>query len=183
MVPQRPARPALAALAVAGLLAGCAAQPGTAASINGVRVSEDDLADAHGDYVALTNQPTEPAVVLNTMLAAEVLPGIAAEHDVVLSDDDVVSLLDRQAEAAGTTAPEDGYSDAFVDLGRYLFLVPSLQNAQQGQAVLEEFSTAMADADIEVNPRYGTVDETGIISPLSPDWIAQPEGADPGLDR
>lgn len=171
MVPTRPARLALA-LAAAGLLAGCAAQPGTAGTINGARVTEAELADATGDYVELTAQPTEPVVVLNTLLAAEVLPGIAAKYDIAYSDQEVVDRLAEQAQNLPAGVPEGGFSDAFVDLGRYLFLYSAVQEDPDGEAILGEFTAAMAQADISVSPRYGQAGEGGVIQPVSREWLA-----------
>lgn len=172
MTTQRRARHTLV-LATAGLLlAGCAAQPGTAGSIDGERITQNELEDATSEYVALTGQETEPVVVLNTLLAAEVLPGIAAEHGYALSDGEIEALYAEQAAALGAEAPADGYSDAFIDLGRYLFVYSEVAASADAQAVFDEFTAAMADADIAVNPRYGEVNAEGVIEPTSHDWLA-----------
>ena len=68
--------------------------------------------------------------------------------------------------------PADGYSDAFIDLGRYLFVYSEVAASPDAQAVFDEFTAAMADADIEVNPRYGEVNAEGVIGPTSHDWLA-----------
>lgn len=166
----RPAR-ALVVLAAAGLaLSGCAAQPGTAAVVNGERITSNDLDDATLEYVALTGQETEPVVVLNTLIAAEILPEVAAERGVAYSDEQVAERFTEQAALLGTTAPES-YSEAFLDLGHYLFTVIDVQTSPDGAAILEEFSARMAEADVEINPRYGQAQD-GTIAPIEHDWLA-----------
>ena len=61
-------------LLTAAALAGCSAQPGTAAVINGTKITEGELDDATLEYVGLTGQEAQPSVVLNTLLAAEIFP-------------------------------------------------------------------------------------------------------------
>lgn len=174
MTTQRPARHVRAlVLATAGLLlAGCSAQPGTAGSIDGERITQNELEDATSEYVALTGQATEPVVVLNTLLAAQVLPGIAAEHGYALSDGEIESLYAEQAAALGAEVPAGGYSPAFIELGRYLFVYSEVAASPDAQAVFDEFTTAMVEADIAINPRYGEVNDEGVIQPTTHDWLA-----------
>ncbi|WP_127129795.1 hypothetical protein [Georgenia sp. SYP-B2076] len=173
---------ALVVLAAAGVaLSGCAAQPGTAAVVNGTRITENELDDATLEYVSLTGQKTEPVAVLSTLIAAEVLPKIAADHGVVYSDEQVIEMYKQQAGLLGTTAPKS-YSPAFVDLGHYLFAALDLQSSPEGPAVMEEFTKAMADADIDVNPRYGQAVD-GSIKPVAHDWIAPTETAGQGAAK
>ena len=161
------------AVAVAVGVAGCSAQPGTAAVVNGTRITEAQLDDATLEYVDLTGQPAEPSVVLNTLIAADVFPAIAAKHGLALSDQQVEQRFEELAQQQGAKAPEGGFSPAFIDLGHYLFAAAAAQSSPDAQAVSEEFSAAMAKAKIEVNPRYGEVTKDGAIQPIKHDWIAQ----------
>lgn len=164
-------------LLTAAALAGCSAQPGTAAVINGTKITEGELDDATLEYVGLTGQEAQPSVVLNTLLAAEIFPSIAAEYGLALSDEQVTERLQEQAALQGADIPADGYSEAFIDLGHYLFSSIEAQARPDAAAIFQEFTTAMAEADIEVNPRYGQVGEDGIIAPSDKDWLATPEAA------
>lgn len=169
------------AVAVAVGVAGCSAQPGTAAVVNGTRITEDQLDDATLEYVDLTGQPAEPAVVLNTLIAADVFPAIAAKHGLALSDQQVEQRFEELAQQQGAKVPEGGFSPAFIDLGHYLFAAAAAQQSADAQAVSEEFSAAMSDATIEVNPRYGEVTKEGAIQPVQHPWIVQtPEAAPQG---
>jgi hypothetical protein len=158
----------------AAALAGCSAQPGTAAVINGTKITEGELDDATLEFGDLTGEPPQPSIVLNTLLAAEVFPAIAAEHGIALSDEQVAERLDEQAALQGAEIPADGYSSAFIDLGHYLFSATEAQSHPDATAIFEEFTAAMADADIEVNPRYGQVQDNGEIVPSQHDWLVTP---------
>lgn len=174
---RRVARTLLPLVAGALVLGGCAAKPGTAGVVNGERVTENEVSDAAREYVELTGQATDRSVVLNTLMAAEVLPDIAAEHGYAISDGEVTAAYDEQAVTLGGEASADGYSAAFIDLGRYIFLFSQIQSSPDGEQVVAEFTEAMADADITVNPRYGSPDEQGVIQPAERDWIV---GSDSG---
>lgn len=164
---------ALAALAVAGVaLAGCSAQPGTAAVVDGHRITVNDVDVAHREFVAITGQDAQPVAVLNTLVAAQLLPGIAAGYDIAYSDEQIEDAFAQQIQLTGGKEPEGGFADATIELGRYLFVLTDVQASPDGQAIAEEFGAQMADADTEVNPRYGEIDESGIISPVAHDWIA-----------
>ncbi|MFD1504248.1 hypothetical protein FE374_04170 [Georgenia yuyongxinii] len=162
-------------LLTAAALAGCSAQPGTAAVINGTKITEGELDDATLEFGDLTGQPPQPSVVLNTLLAAEVFPSIAAEHGLALSDQQVTQRLEEQAVLQGAEVPVDGYSPAFIDLGHYLFSATDAQAHPEAAAIFQEFTTAMGEADIEVNPRYGQVEDSGEIVPSQHDWLVTPD--------
>ena len=167
------------AVAVAVGVAGCSAQPGTAAVVNGTRITEDQLDDATLEYVDLTGQPAEPTVVLNTLIAADVFPAIAAKHGLALSDQQVEQRFEDLAKQQGAKVPEGGFSPAFIELGHYLFAAAAAQSSPEAQAVSQDFSTAMAEAKIEVNPRYGEVSKEGTIQPAQHPWLAQAPEATP----
>lgn len=164
----------LAVLAVAGVaLAGCSAQPGTAAVVDGHRITVGDVDVAQREFVDITGQAdTQPRAVLNTLVAAQVLPDIAAEHGIAYSDEQVEDAFAQQIVLAGSEVPAGGFADATIEIGRYLFVLTDVQSSPDGQAIATEFAEQMAAADTEVNPRYGTIDEGGVISPVEHDWIA-----------
>lgn len=167
-----------AALAAAGLvLAGCAAQPGTAATVNGTTISENDVDDATVEYVALTGQETSPVVVLNTLVQAELLDPIASDAGYAYSDAEVRNFFLEQAALSGAQERPDVDSRAFLDLGRYLLQYNEISTSQDAQTILTELGTSLQEADLKVNPRYGQANESGVIVPTAKEWIQPSEQA------
>jgi len=164
------------ALAAAGLvLAGCAAQPGAAATVNGTTISENDVDDATAEFVALTGQDTTPVVVLNTLVQAELLDPIATKAGYAVSDAQVQKFFLEQGALAGAEEPPNVDSPAFLDLGRFLMQYNEINSSQDAQKILTELGTALQDADVKVNPRYGQTNESGVIVPTAKEWIHQDE--------
>jgi hypothetical protein len=166
-----------AALAAAGLvLGGCAAQPGTAATVNGTTISENEVDEATSEFIALTGQEdVTPVAVLNTLVEGAVLDPIATEAGYAVSDAEVERFYLEQASLAGATASPDVDSPAFIDLGRYLLQYNEIYASPDAQAIFAEAETARQEADIEVNPRYGQTDEAGDFVPTVREWIHQGE--------
>ncbi|MHB1064330.1 MAG: SurA N-terminal domain-containing protein [Georgenia sp.] len=164
----------LAALAVAGVaLAGCSAQPGTAAVIDGTRITIDDVDVAQREFVEITGQSdAQPRAVLNTLMAAQVLPDVAAGYGIAYSDEQITDIFAEQLTTAGNEVPEGGFADSTLELGRYLFVLTDVQSSPDGQAIAEAFGARMKEAKTVVNPRYGEIDENGLIAPVTHDWIA-----------
>ncbi|MCK6211000.1 SurA N-terminal domain-containing protein [Georgenia sp. EYE_87] len=167
------------ALAAAGLaLAGCSAQPGTAATVNGTTISENEVDEATSEFIALTGQQdVTPVAVLNTLVEGELLDPIAIEAGYAVSDAEVEQFFLEQASAAGATQRPDVESEAFLDLGRYLLQYNEIYASPDAQAIFAEAETARQEADIEVNPRYAQTDDSGAFVPTVRDWIHQGEPA------
>ncbi|MPV38348.1 SurA N-terminal domain-containing protein [Georgenia subflava] len=169
-------RPVVAAAAAGLALAGCAAQPGTAATVNGVTISENAVDDATGEYVAFSGQETAPVVILNTLVQAELLTPIANEAGYAVSDAEVEQFFLEQAVMLGNAELPENSSDAFIDLGRFLMQYNEVSSSPDAEAVLTQLGTELTEADLEVNPRYGELTEEGSIVPTTHEWIAQPTG-------
>lgn len=161
---------------VAGVtLAGCAAQPGTAAEVEGSRITTNEVDVAHREFIAITGQAeTSVVAVLNTLMAAELLPEVASEYGIAYSDEQITDAFEQQAALAGSEVPEGGYADSTLDLGRYLLVLGDVQASPDAQEIAEAFGARMAEADAVVNPRYGEIDENGLITPVVHDWLATP---------
>ena len=168
-----------AALAVAGLaLAGCAAQPGTAATVNGTTISENEVNEATAEFVALTGrEDVTPVAVLNTLVEGEVLDPIATKAGYAVSDAEVQRFFLEQASLAGVSQSPDVDSKAFLDLGRYLLQYNEIYASPDAQTIFAEAEKARQAADIKLNPRYGQTDEAGDFVPAVRDWIHQGEPA------
>lgn len=166
-----------AAIAAGLALAGCSAQPGTAATVNGTAISESQVDEATSEFITLSGQPdVTPVAVLNTLVEGRLLDPIATEAGYGVSDGEVKQFFLEQASLAGAPTP-DVESDAFLDLGRYLLQYNEIYSSPDAQAIFTEAETARQEADIVVNPRYGQTDESGNFVPTVRDWIHQSEPA------
>lgn len=162
-LPRRLRTRTLAALAGALLLAGCAAGPfDTAATVNGEVISESDLQEAVAQIN--TQVATSPADVLGTLVKGPVLSELAQGAPFEVSDQQMVEAIRTQ------TTIEDP-SPLLVDYVRADYYLRQL-----GGVIPPE---ALADLDVELNPRYGTWDPAaGDVVDDVPAWINPVEAQD-----
>lgn len=161
----------LAAVLVASSLASCAAQPGTAATVDGRRITQAELEATVADLRPILGDIAASSV-LQALIQAPVAIEAASENGVGVSDDDGRGLLATVAENAGVTAPET-WSAGAVQIAKSDLSLEALSGLPDAQEVTAELNAAVAAQDIELNPRYGTVDtETGTVTPITWDWLA-----------
>lgn len=161
----------LAAVLVASSLASCAAQPGTAATVDGRRITQAELEETVADLRLILGDIATSSV-LQALIQAPVAIEAASENGVGVSDDDGRSLLATVSENAGVTAPEE-WSDGALQIAKSDLSLEALSGLPDAQEVTAELNAAVAAQDIELNPRYGTVDvETGTVAPITWDWLA-----------
>lgn len=171
MTSKRLGRGIAAATLLAGLtLSGCSAHPGAAAVVDGEQISQHEVSRAVTDFAAVTGQQVDAAAMLSTLIVAPVLIEVGAQHDLAVSDEEAVDLLDRQAESTGTTAPEDGYGDGVIQLAKMTLVNSNLSALPNAAQVVEEVNARIMGADVEVSPRYGEFDG-GSITPEALPWI------------
>ncbi|WP_413451177.1 hypothetical protein AA0Y32_00045 [Georgenia phoenicis] len=164
---------AAAALLTALTLGGCSANPGAAAVVDGERITETELQRAVSDFAAVTGQQVDAAAMLGTLVVAPVLIEVGSSFGIGASEDEAVALLDQQAEAAGLTAPEDGYGSGVIDVALMTLVNQRLATAPDGSRAAEEINERISQAVVEVSPRYGDFDPSGQIVPQTLPWIAE----------
>lgn len=163
----------LATLSVVGLLlAGCAAgTPSTSAVVNGTSVSESDVTRwSNGCAPAFQNTPAavRPAMV-NAAMQGALADTIAAEKSITVTDADRVRGVASMQDADLLMADPD-CAEAVLAVSSLIFVADKLGT--------EAFTQAIADSDVEVNPRYGTWDpaavglsgNSGSLSASDPDF-------------
>ncbi|MFC7404904.1 hypothetical protein [Georgenia alba] len=171
----RLARCAVALAAAGAAAAGCSAQPGTAATVDGTRISENAVDDATREWVEVSGQQVSASQVAHTLVQAELFEPIAREHGFGYSDQQVTQTLTDVATSQGRPAP-GSLSPAVVDLARFVLQQGEIAQSPEADRILGQLGEATDQAEIEVNPRYGTRDAAGQIVPTSYDWIhRQPE--------
>lgn len=163
--PRRVLAPALVAgLAASFALTGCSQveQPGTAAVVNGERITDDEVQTATREIAAQPNLDTvSPAQVLQMLAYGKLAEPLAVKYGKVISDSTVVQALPAFKDASPVT----------LETLRANVLLS--QNLQSQNAFGDAFVKAAKDADISVNPRYGSVDRSAQLplkDPVTP-WI------------
>lgn len=155
-------------------LTGCAAQPGTAAVVDGRTVSQDSVNSVVAELTPLLGEAI-PRDVLVSLMAAPLYIEAAEESGVGVSAVEIRDQLDQVALQVGAETEE--WSDSTVELVRSSFAAQNLQGAdpEAFAAVTDE----LLAADITVNPRYGRFDlEARQIVPVAAPWIVAGTGAE-----
>lgn len=164
-----------AALLVTGLLTACSGHPGAAAVVDGERLGTDVLTTAYEELRPLFPGVTTPDL-LTILVTEPLLSEVAAERGLGVSDEQARTFLEgAAAQRLGEDAGDVRFGDAAVAVARYSLVVEALQGAQDAQAAADEFRQRVEDADIEVNPRFGTFEDTAVAAPARPSWVV-PEG-------
>jgi hypothetical protein len=181
---------AAALLSLATLTACRADQVGTAAIVDGDRISVEELQDATSDYLeAVPNADTTQAqhAILQQMIVSEVIQNAADSAGVTVKDGEIAAQRDRVFDSVRSLARESKIS-ARTYFVRQLaqseqptvipphmveqFIRDQLLAGQLGgsqgdpNAANEALSKAAGKTDIEVNPRYGRWDPEQGLAPL-----------------
>ncbi len=145
------------------LLSGCAMDAGTAATVEGQEISESGLHEATRQFNQIAQQPVTPAQVLEVLVQLPVLDEVGDQAGVDFTDDEYRNAM-----------VEAGLSDPHplaVDFLRGLNIQNTLP--QLGEEVPAE---ALAELDVQLNPRYGSWDpESATVSADPPEWITPVE--------
>lgn len=141
---------------------GTAPGPGVAAVSDGQAISESDLNDIAADFARVQGAQAPSRTEMVSLLVArpyvlQVLSGTGQS----LTEDGVRQLLRREL-------PE--VSDSTV---RYIQAASSQQQLDQANAA--EVQRAMANADIQIAPRYGEFDPARGIVPPQENWLVPTE--------
>lgn len=160
-------RGAVVAVAVAGVLAvsGCATA-GTAAVVNGHRITEQEVQEATSQITkAYPDSSLNAANALSSLVMAGFINQIADENGKGLSD---------SAAAAAITEIVDP-SHATLELVKSSIASQQLTTIEQGKVV-----ELARKAKVTMNPRYGTFDAAKVRFDTSqPNWIKAEPAAQP----
>lgn len=166
------ARYAVAPLAAALILTGCA-RPGTAAIIDGERITEAQVATLTSELQRLQGSGTTQGAIANLISAGPVLD-VATESGLGVSEQQGRELLDQIAAQSGTETWD--YSDELVRVAQSNI---ALRSIQADGMLYGEANVRVQALDITINPRFGSWSgETGLVDPVWP-WIIGSEA--PGL--
>lgn len=145
------ARPALASALTLVALVGCAnAEPGVAAYVDGIRITDQQVSGAV-EGVSTTvaaGQQVSTAAVLNAMIYGAISERLAATNNIVINDAERATVL-RGSAVEGLVNVPAARSVAY-DLADQQIVSTKLGS--------EAFLAAVAEQDVTLNPRYGVLD-------------------------
>lgn len=158
-----------------------AGDPTTAAVVDGRVVPESDVQAAVSELPLEITQDTrvDPVQIVSLLVAADVVEGVAREFSdgpasLLATDDDAQAFLDSVDTEAGRGPQE--YSDATLQVIATNLMLSNLQQTDQAAPALAEGINGLQEADVTINPRYGTVGEQGELQfgVFDHDWLPTP---------
>lgn len=181
VVPVRRVAVALALVASGAVaLTACSGQPGAAAVVDGQVITPTEVQqvlDELGPYL----QSATTSSVLTILVQEPAVAAVAEEHGVAVSDSDAQDALSKVAAADGKDGSD--FSDASLTVAKFSVAYNQLTQLDDADAINDELVARVADLDVEVNPRFGTLDAGNFVSdPSVRPWIFQesaPSGGTP----
>ncbi|WP_448631450.1 hypothetical protein [Cellulomonas soli] len=168
-------------LVLAGGLTGltaCSGQPGAAAVVDGEVITSSDVQQAMDELGPYLSSPSTSAV-LTILVQAPAVSAVAAEHGVGVSLKDAQSALSDVAAADGIDGSD--FSDASLTIAKFSVEYSALSKLDDADAINAELVDRVSALDVEVNPRFGTLDTGNFVSaPTANPWIVQGGADDSG---
>lgn len=146
-----------AAIAAAALaLTGCG-RADTAAVVDGQVITESGVLAASEQVAEYATQPLPPADIVNRLVVLPAVLDVLGERGVTISD------AAARSAVSGITDP----APYLLDLARL-----DLAIGQMTQEDMQNAIGRLQEADVEINPRYGTFDpQQAAVVATDPDWI------------
>ncbi|WP_143236761.1 hypothetical protein [Actinomyces urinae] len=138
-------------------LAACSAQPGVALKIDGTTYTEDEVSEAAQQLSQISGQQFPTAGVVYVLAQGAAVREVADQHGVEFSDEDARNAL------ASVQSPGEPVNEAAVGVVRINQLLVLLQGDLDQQALAQEVTEAQKNKDVELNPRYGELDENNAV--------------------
>lgn len=164
-----------ASVAIALGLGACSAHPGSAFVLNGVSYSESDLAAASAQYNAMTGGTLVSSSLVPTLVNVETIDAAAQMIGITVSDQDVDLYFASLVEQGRIQAPEEGeLTPVMREIIRSTLVQQLLGqlNEPQREAMTEAYAQLKETMELEVNPRYASMDAEGqTLTPLFGDVV------------
>ncbi|MDO5723697.1 MAG: hypothetical protein Q4P33_04790 [Flaviflexus sp.] len=162
-------RPILALIAVCAI-AGCS-HPSEAAEVNGQPIDIDTVGEVNDELRAAGLNVT-PEATLGLLISARATAPVRTEIPVA-SDPKLISLAETQLGLADTD-----YSPATGKVVDFFAFIIASQNGIAMPDEVTEVSDAIKNADVDVNPRFGTWEgESGQLLPAQSDYLITPQAS------
>ncbi len=136
----------LAPLVVVALV-GCSPSPTTAAQVGDTTITQQRVQDAVAACPDVQGNPITEPVALTMLLRTELLRAVGAQHDLDITNEQMLSLLRQDESIGGFLQGQPGCAELFMpEVGSQL-----LSQVVAGDEALKELQAV----DVQVNPRYG----------------------------
>lgn len=168
-------RTVAAVAALSALVASCQT-PGTAATVNGERITDREVAEATAQIAeAFPGQPVNPTDILGSLVFEKIFSDVAEQYDATVSDEELLASFNASAPMSGLKEidPETAAPSTVAFL-RSLYYNQSLMGLPNAAEVTQALGGLIQNAQVEMNPRYG-IDfdpEQAAFVPLTHEWIA-----------
>lgn len=166
---------AAAALALAGLLAGCSGRPGAAAIVDGRVIPTSDIVTVQQELKPAVGDVTTQQV-LNILIQEPTVVQLASESGDGVSEADAKATLDSFFTGNNLTPPAS-YSPPTIEVGLHQAAAQKLGNDTNSASIGQEFNSRLAKLAVSVNPRFGTWDgsQGSITASTAPSWMVTPK--------
>jgi hypothetical protein len=153
----------LAAVIAAAVLAlSACGRADTAAVVDGQVISESGVLATSEQVAQYASQPMATRDLINRLVVLPAVLEVLEERGVTISD----------AAARSAVAGIDDPTPYLLDLARL-----DLAIGQMTQEDMVEVTSRLGEADVQINPRYGTFNpDQALVVPTQPDWLADPAG-------
>lgn len=166
---RRIATTALVIAATATLAAGCA-RPGTAAMVDGERITDEQVATLSADMERLQGVAPASSEIMSSLITVGPVLEVAEEAGIGVTDQQGIELLDSVVTSGGGE-PWD-YSDELIDIARLSYISQSL-DAETNELINQR----LLDIEADVNPRYGSWDPSLGVVPTTWPWLETAEAS------
>lgn len=159
---------ATGALVGALLLGGCAPAPGTAAVVDGETITTAEVDEALADLAPVLATASATNVVSLLIIAPSFLAAADAAGFGVTEEDGRAYIV-----SAGLVTEEEAaeLSAGALEIVRFAVMQGSIAS-EADVAVLDEAAVRLQEAEIELNPRFGTWDSEALTATaLDTPWI------------
>lgn len=161
----------LTTLGTVGLVAGlaaCTGQPGAAAVVDGRAIPVSDVQDAATELAPFF-QGVTPSAMVAVLVQEPVLRHFLESQNAGVSDDQAdAALTQLVAQAKGDK--DQQFSDASREVVRYTLEYTALKDLSS-TVDITPFTDAITDLDLQVSPRFGSVDDGNAITDTTYPWI------------
>ncbi|WP_157453918.1 hypothetical protein [Cellulomonas sp. Root485] len=164
----------LVALVTTAGLAGCAGQPGAAAVVDGTAIPTADVQAALTELLPYYQGATTTNL-LAVLVQEPTVVELAEEKGVGVSDEDAQALLDQVVEQK-TPDSTATFTEPSLAVARYSIAYSNLEGLPDAAAMGEEIDTRLRELDIEVNPRFASLEDGfHIAAPAPLPWMVVPQ--------
>ncbi len=159
---------AVLGLVAAVTLAGCTGQPGAAAVVDGRVIAVEDVHTAVAQLSPFFEGATSENV-LAVLVQEPTIRAFAQEHGVAVSDQAARAQLTDAA--AQLEVPTEEFGEPAVSVSRYLLVWEQLTGLPDAQTLIPDLQLELSELDVEVSPRFGTVDEGNELVAVDRPWL------------